>query len=87
METFITEHIMQTGTYYISVVGYNQAMTPSHPVCSDGVTIDLTHPLIQSVHVKHAYIKPGLVLDAVDMMYMDEEGYVYDLRVKDPGCK
>ena len=83
----MSERVNQTGTYYTTVVAYNHALEPSHPVCSDGVTIDMTGPVVTSVHVSHAFIKPGLVTDGQTIMYMDEEGFVYELTTQTQDCR
>ncbi|KAK7500608.1 hypothetical protein BaRGS_00008183, partial [Batillaria attramentaria] len=49
------------GTYYVTVVAYNSAIEPSDPVCSDGVTVDVTAPAVSEVYVEGAYIAAGLV--------------------------
>ncbi|XP_070557450.1 uncharacterized protein [Ptychodera flava] len=51
------------GKYYCTVIAFNRAMAPSKPVCSDGVTIDVTGPTVWNVIVDDVYIKPGLVKD------------------------
>ena len=85
--TYMSESVSQTGTYYTTVVAYNNALGPSHPVCSDGVTIDTTGPSVASVHVNHAFVKPGLVTDGQTIMYMDEEGFVYQLATQTEDCR
>lgn len=35
--------------YYVTVVAFNGAQEPSEPVCSDGVTVDTTPPVIKDV--------------------------------------
>ena len=51
------------GTYYVTVVAYNNALQPSKLVCSDGVIVDLTPPRFMGVAVPGAVVKPGLVVD------------------------
>ena len=43
------------GTYHVTVVTYNHALQPSSPACSDGITVDLSPPVISEV------IIPGTV--------------------------
>ena len=49
-----------TGTFYVTVVAFNRALHPSSPICSDGVTIDMTPPTLR---IPLADIQPGLALD------------------------
>ena len=83
----MSKSVTQTGTYYTTVVAFNHALGLSHPVCSDGVTIDITGPIVTSIHVDHAFIKPGLVTDGQAIMYMDEEGFVYELTTQTEDCR
>ena len=85
--TFASLSGLALGTYYTSVVAYNHALEPSHVVCSDGVTIDTSGPEVTSVHVTHTYIKPGLVTDGEEIMYMDNTGYVYPLTMQSQDCR
>ena len=48
------------GTFYVTVVAFNRALRPSPPVCSDGVTIDMTPPTLR---IPLADVQPGLALD------------------------
>ncbi|XP_062523015.1 uncharacterized protein LOC134197685 [Corticium candelabrum] len=50
-----------SGTYYVSVVAYNNALEPSDVICSDGVTVDDTPPKIQQISVDHLRSAPGLI--------------------------
>ncbi|XP_078701246.1 uncharacterized protein LOC144927586 [Branchiostoma floridae x Branchiostoma belcheri] len=52
------------GTYFCTVVAYNHALDPSAPVCSDGVTVDVTPPTLTAIHVDHLAVRPGVVKDA-----------------------
>ncbi|XP_078661603.1 uncharacterized protein LOC144905733 [Branchiostoma floridae x Branchiostoma belcheri] len=52
------------GTYFCTVVAYNHALDPSVPVCSDGVTVDVTPPTLTAIHVDHLAVRPGVVKDA-----------------------
>ena len=55
-DTFATIDVSETGTYYITVVAYNEALEPSTPVCSDGITIDTTPPQVQPIYISsHSY--------------------------------
>ena len=66
METRITTatwNAPTNGTYYVTVVAYNQALQPSTPVCSDGVTIDTVPPEFMGVVIPGAVVDAGLVRD------------------------
>ena len=62
-ETMATWTAPSEGTYYVTVVAFNQALQPSRPLCSDGVTIDTVAPEIVGVVVPGAVVRPGLVSD------------------------
>ena len=50
----------EEGTYYASVVAYNNAFRPSSVVCSDGITIDTQVPYFEGVTIPGAVISSGL---------------------------
>lgn len=60
-------------TYYITVVAYNAAFMASHPVCSDGVTIDTSDSHIKELSISNARVRGGLVVDSGEywMIYDD----------------
>ena len=60
------------GTYYITVMAYNNALQPSNPVCSDGITVDLTPPAFVGVSIPGAQVKPGLVVDSDGQFWLVE---------------
>ena len=60
------------GTYYITVVAYNNALQPSSAVCSDGITVDLTPPTFMGVSIPGARVKPGLVVDSGGQFWLVE---------------
>ena len=53
--------VKNNGTYYVSVVAYNNALEPSDVLCSDGVTVDGTPPTLQHISVDHLRSVPGLI--------------------------
>ncbi|CAC5370733.1 unnamed protein product [Mytilus coruscus] len=67
--TFGSHTVSGDGTYYFTVVAYNRALDPSEPVCSDGVTIDSSVPLVKEVVVKDTVITGGLVKDTDNFNY------------------
>jgi hypothetical protein len=46
--------MVSSGRYYVSLGGYNNALTPSRVACSDGVTYDTTPPALVNVILAHA---------------------------------
>ena len=58
------------GRYYCTVVAYNHALDPSRPVCTDGVTIDITPPVLNDVSVGRLKTKPGLIKNNVSSVYL-----------------
>ncbi|CAH1259452.1 Hypp2286 [Branchiostoma lanceolatum] len=81
--TYTTWEIPHPGTYYCTVVAFNRALEPSDPVCSDGVTVDTTPPVLTEVVVDSAHFKPGLLRDGDGNVWLvDRNGY----RQPDPGC-
>nr|KAG5709290.1 hypothetical protein BaRGS_018042 [Batillaria attramentaria] len=70
------------GTYYVTVVAYNSAIEPSDPVCSDGVTVDVTAPAVSGVYVEGAYIVAGLVRQLyLNWTGSDTQSGIYDYEV------
>ncbi|XP_041351012.1 uncharacterized protein LOC121369995 [Gigantopelta aegis] len=55
------------GKYYVTVVAYNPAMAPSHPVCSDGVVVDSSPPQVTEVAILDSRIVGGLVKSGSDV--------------------
>ena len=41
------------GQYFATVIAYNYAMSPSKPICSDGVTLDKSIPNVNNVGIKN----------------------------------
>ncbi|CAG2236399.1 unnamed protein product [Mytilus edulis] len=48
------------GQYFVSILAYNNAMSPSNVVCSDGITLDKTVPEVANITLKHAQIKQSI---------------------------
>ena len=63
-ETFASWVAIETGTYIVTVVAYNNGLQPSLPVCSDGITIDVIPPSFEGVHIPGAVVEPGLARNA-----------------------
>lgn len=70
--TYIRWEAPGEGSYYITVVAYNNALQPSQPVCSDGITVDLTPPKFMGVSIPGAWVKPGLVVDSNGQFWIVE---------------
>ena len=51
------------GRYHTTVVAYNHALDPSKPVCSSGVVVDMSPPLVSDIHVKSTLTADGLMMD------------------------
>ncbi len=43
--------LLGEGVFYLTVVAWSNALSPSPPVCSDGLTVDLTPPTFQGVSI------------------------------------
>ncbi|XP_077997650.1 uncharacterized protein LOC144450798 isoform X2 [Glandiceps talaboti] len=66
----------RTATYHCTVVAYNRALQPSKPVCSDGITIDTTPPVVMDINIDDVKVKPGVMKDDDgDVWMVDENRY------------
>ncbi|XP_061189002.1 uncharacterized protein LOC133197151 [Saccostrea echinata] len=65
--------VTNENTYYITVVAYNAAYQPSHPVCSDGVTIDSSDSSIQELSISNSRIKGGLVTNSGEYWIVSDD--------------
>ena len=63
INTFASLDVTVIGKYHVTVMAYNAALEPSSPVCSDGVTIDLTPPILEAVAVIGLWTKEGMAKD------------------------
>ncbi len=50
--------------YFVTVVAVNTALLESRPICTDGVVIDYTPPLISGIDIEGAMVTPGLIQEA-----------------------
>ena len=55
--------VEKEGRYYVTVAAYNHAMDHSVPVCSDGITIDTSVPIVKTFQVDGAKTDPQLLED------------------------
>ncbi|XP_060084327.1 uncharacterized protein LOC132563603 [Ylistrum balloti] len=51
----------EKGQYFVTVVAYNNAREPSDPMCSDGVVLDKTPPVIVNVTMRGASVTGAVV--------------------------
>lgn len=51
------------------MVAWNSALTPSQPVCSDGLTVDLLPPVFGGVVIPGAVVAGGLARDAEGVVW------------------
>ena len=66
-------HIAEEGTYFLTVVAWNTALSPSDPVCSDGVTVDETPPELEGVVIPGGVVQGGLVQDVSGEVWLISE--------------
>ncbi|XP_052789886.1 uncharacterized protein LOC128224179 [Mya arenaria] len=50
-----------TGKRFVTVIALNNAMEPSNPVCSDGVTRDLSPPEFRNMTLQHGQLSESLI--------------------------
>ena len=55
--------VKKEGRYYVTVAAYNHALDHSVPVCSDGITIDTSVPIVKEFKVNGAKTDPRLIED------------------------
>ncbi|XP_069134359.1 uncharacterized protein [Argopecten irradians] len=72
------------GQYFVTVVAYNNAMESSDPVCSDGIVLDKTPPLITNVTLKSATSTECMVCSEGTAWYITRNLTKY--KVSDGHC-
>ena len=83
-DTFYSFDNIDPGTYYTTVIAYNNAMDPSRPVCSDGVTIDDSPPLVESILIDGLAMRGGFIHDeGGEIAYLDGSGYRHTVLDQD----
>ncbi|KAK3612523.1 hypothetical protein CHS0354_024495 [Potamilus streckersoni] len=91
VETYATTAVFNAsseGTYFLTVAAYNHALEPSKPVCSDGISIDTSLPLVSEIHIEHVRIRGGLVKDVNDSIwYLDENRNLYKVTNASMSCR
>ncbi|KAK3589056.1 hypothetical protein CHS0354_008706 [Potamilus streckersoni] len=87
-ETKASYRAPEEGTYYITVAAYNHALDSSAPVCSDGVTIDTTSPIIKELKVERMRIRQALVISSADshVWYINRDRELYSVPDADSTC-
>ncbi|XP_046570853.1 uncharacterized protein LOC124279103 [Haliotis rubra] len=76
------------GKYHVTVVAYNRALEVSDPVCSDGVTVDVTPPAVGQIAVASCNIVPGLVTTSVGTVwYIDNQRRRSQITEPDTQCR
>ncbi|XP_033747031.1 uncharacterized protein LOC117332255 [Pecten maximus] len=59
--TSVRLSLPEEGKYYTTVVAYNNAMEPSQPVCSDGILLDRTAPIVENLTLQSATMKETIL--------------------------
>ncbi|XP_069110203.1 uncharacterized protein, partial [Argopecten irradians] len=72
------------GQYFVTVVAYNNAMESSDPVCSDGIVLDKTPPLITNVTFNSATSTESMVCSEGKAWYITRNLTRY--KVSDGHC-
>ncbi|CAH1258773.1 Hypp2075 [Branchiostoma lanceolatum] len=76
------------GLYHCTVIAFNRALEPSEPVCSDGVTIDVTPPIIADLSVDNLHYTPGLIRGrGGDVWVIDSSGFRQPIVKPSPACR
>ncbi|XP_046570884.1 uncharacterized protein LOC124279133 [Haliotis rubra] len=90
-ETYSTRAAWSAPTpekYHVTVVAYNRALEASDPVCSDGVTVDVTPPAVGQIAVASCNIVPGLVTtSAGTVWYIDNQRRRSQITEPDTQCR
>ncbi len=85
--TFASWTAPAPGKYFVTVVAYNRAIDPSDPVCSDGVVIDNTDPILGGIFLANSRFKTGIVKNtAGDVFYVDSHRYIHSLPNVGSAC-
>ena len=57
---FLEYNAPEPGFYVVTVIGYNGAMLPTPPICSSGIIVDQTPPLLQSISLDMGHTQPSI---------------------------
>ncbi|XP_078585869.1 uncharacterized protein LOC144867679 [Branchiostoma floridae x Branchiostoma japonicum] len=72
------------GTYFCTVVAYNPALTPSSPVCSDGITVDISPPSVRHIKISGFHARPGMVIDSEEKVWIVHENGEREIVIDPP---
>eukprot|EP00058_Branchiostoma_floridae_P023180 XP_002608670.1 hypothetical protein BRAFLDRAFT_73893 [Branchiostoma floridae] len=72
------------GTYFCTVVAYNPALTPSSPVCSDGITVDISPPSVRHIKISGFRARPGMVIDSEEKVWIVDENGEREIVIDPP---
>ncbi|XP_064646780.1 uncharacterized protein LOC135499763 [Lineus longissimus] len=61
------------GKYFITVVAFNAALDHSEPVCSNGVMVDETGPVMGGSTIENTVTKPGLLKQGGKVYYIRKD--------------
>ena len=70
----------ENGHFYSSVIAFNNAMEPSTVVCSDGITRDVTPPLLKDITLKNGRVHSGLWCKDTKAWYVDKNMTLIKLK-------
>ncbi|XP_033746935.1 uncharacterized protein LOC117332160 [Pecten maximus] len=72
--------LTEEGQYFVTVVAYNNAMELSNPVCSDGVVLDRTPPVVVNVTIQSASVTEAMVCSDEKAWYVTRNLTRYVVR-------
>jgi len=74
--------------YYVTVVAVNRALQSSEPVCSDGVSVELTTVTVKEMTIENSKIKGGLIKDPgnTDIWILGNDRYRRRVNDTTPEC-
>ncbi|XP_019617771.1 PREDICTED: uncharacterized protein LOC109465072 [Branchiostoma belcheri] len=76
------------GLYHCTIIAFNSALEPSEPVCSDGVTIDVTPPVITDLSVDNLHYTPGVIRGKDGVVWLvDSSGLRHPINQPSPTCR
>ena len=76
------------GKYFVTVAAYNHALDHSMPVCSDGIVIDTSVPIVFEFSVEGAKVEPRLLREMEDSLWvLHEDRTRQKLQTESEICK
>ena len=76
----------RNGIFYSSAIAFNNAMEPSTVACSDGVTKDVTPPLLKDIILINGHVHSGLWCTGAKAWYVDKNMTLIKL-IQTPACR